>query len=42
LDREVERKLAQRHGLAVIEVWPGCEVELVRKAGTRVEVVRRS
>jgi hypothetical protein len=47
LEREVERRLAQRKvmvvtGPAVIEAWPGCEVEIVRKAGTRVEVVRPS
>jgi hypothetical protein len=47
VELEVERKLAQRHrmlvtGSAMTEVGRGCEVEIVRKAGTRVEVVRPS
>jgi hypothetical protein len=44
LERQVERKLAQRHriavtGPAVIEIGPGVEVEVVRRVWTRVEVV---
>jgi hypothetical protein len=45
LEREVERRLAQRKvmvvsGPAVITVEPGAKVEVVRQAGTRVEVDR--